>query len=244
MEPIEESVRAAAEFDPDIDDIGLLDQLRDHSERVVAVVPECLGMSVAVRALGVTLTLVSTSRQAAVLDAMQYLASGPCVEAAEQGEVLAFTAEQLLSEATWQLFAQAATTSGVASTLTLPVVVDGVVSGTVNLYASAAHAFDGHHEELAGILGAWAAGATTNADLGFTTLATAHEAPRVLADRTLVETATGLVMASTHVTAEEAYRRLRDAARRAGVSEIQVAEAVLDAGMDQDSWPIGLRANP
>ena len=241
MEPIEESVSAAAEFDPDIDDTRLLDELRTHSEQVTAVVPECIGMSVAIRALGVTLTLVSTSRQAAVLDATQYLHSGPCVAAAERGEVLAFTAEQLLSEATWQLFAQSATASGVASTLTFPVIVHGVVSGTVNLYASTAHAFDGHHQELAEILGAWAAGATTNADLGFATLDLARQAPRVLADKTLIETATGLVMASAHVTADEAYQRLGDAARRAGVTEIQVAEAVLDAGMDQDSWPHGLR---
>jgi GAF domain-containing protein len=237
MEPIEESVRAAAEFDPDIDETVLWDELRTRSEQVRAVVPECLGMSVAMRSLGVTLTLVSSSQQTAILDAMQYLNSGPCLEAADCAEVLSFTAEELLSEATWQLFAQRATSYGVASTLTLPVVVDGEVRGTVNLYATAEHAFDGHHQELADILGASATGATTNADLSFTTIDIARQAPRILADRALLETAAGIVMATAHVSDDEAVQRLRDAARRAGVSELQVAEAVVAAIHDQETWP-------
>jgi transcriptional regulator with GAF, ATPase, and Fis domain len=237
MEPIDETIRAAGEFEPDIDETRLLDELRTHSEQVRAVVPECIGMSVAMRSLGVTLTLVSTHRQVAILDAMQYLDGGPCVEAAEQGELLELTAEELLDEASWQLFSHGAAAYGVASTLTLPVIVDGEVSGTVNLYATTAHAFDGHHQELADVVGAWAAGVTTNADLSFATLDTARQAPRILADQTLVETAIGLVMATALVSADEAYQRLRDAARRSGVSELQVAEAVVAAVHDQATWP-------
>ena len=112
MEPIPESLRAAEELDPGVDEIQLLDELRTHSERVTQLVPDCLGMSVAIKDLGVTLTLVSTSRQAAVLDAMQYLNSGPCVEAAEQGDVLACTGDELLSEASWLLFSRSATGVG------------------------------------------------------------------------------------------------------------------------------------
>ena len=99
------------------------------------------------------------------------------------------------------------------------------------------HAFDGHHQELADILGAWATGATTNADLSFTTLDTARQAPRVLADRALLETAVGIVMATAHVSDDEAIQRVRDAARRAGVSEVQVAEAVVASVHDHGAWP-------
>ncbi|MET0523971.1 MAG: GAF and ANTAR domain-containing protein [Nocardioides sp.] len=242
MEPIPESIRAAEELDPGVDEIQLLDELRTHSERVTALVPDCLGMSVAIKDLGVTLTLVSTSRQAALLDAMQYLNSGPCVDAAEQGDVLACTADELLSEESWQLFSRSARASGVASTLTLPVIADGEVRGTLNLYASTPHAFDGHHQALADALGAWAAGATTNADLSFSTLDTARQAPRVLADQAIIETATGFVMAAAQLSVAEAHRRIGDAARRAGISEVQVAESVVAAGRHQESWPQGLDA--
>ncbi len=237
MEPIEESLRAAAELDPDVDEVKLLDDLRRHSERVTALVPDCFGMSVARRDLGVTLTLVATTRQAAVLDALQYLNSGPCIEAVEVGDVFALSIDDLLNEESWQLFAQGAAAAGVGSTLTLPVVVGGEVTGSVNLYATSPHAFDRHHRALASVLGGWAAGATTNADLSFSTLDLARQAPRVLADKALVETAAGFVMAAAEVSADEAHRRLLDAAQRAGLSEVQVAEAVVSAVHDRQSWP-------
>ncbi len=78
---------------------------------------------------------------------------------------------------------------------------------------------------------------TANADLSFSTLETARQAPRVLADMALVETAVGLVMAAAGISADEAHQRLVDAARRAGLSEVQVAEAVVAAGGDHQSWP-------
>ena len=115
------------------------------------------------------------------------------------------------------------------------------MSGTLNLYASTAHAFDGHHQELAAALGAWAAGATTNADLSFSTLDTARRAPRVLADQAIIETAAGFVMAAAKLSDDEAKQRIYDAARRAGVSEVQVAESVVAAGRQQESWPPGTR---
>ena len=119
-----------------------------------------------------------------------------------------------------------------------PVIVDEAVTGSVNLYATTPHAFDGLHSALASILGAWAAGATTNADLSFSTLDIARQAPRILADRVILETAAGLVMAAAHISVDEAYRRLGDAALRAGVSEIQVAEAVVGAARNPGTPPI------
>lgn len=240
MEPIDESARALSELEPGVDDVQLLVELRRRSEQTAALVPDCIGMSVAARELGVTLTLVSTTRSAAVLDATQYLSSGPCIDALDRGDVRAYTVDELLDEESWRLFSQTAAAAGVASTLTLPVMADGQVSGTINLYASTPHAFDGHHEELADVFGAWAAGATTNADLSFRTLETARSAPRVLADRVLIETAAGLIMAEVDVSADEAHRRLAEAARRAGVSEVDVAEAVLTASKGSESWPHGL----
>lgn len=237
MEPIEESLRAAAELDPEIDEVKLLDDLRRLSERVTALVPECFGMSVARRDLGVTLTLVATTREAAILDALQYLDDGPCVAAVEEGEVLALSIEDLLDEQSWQLFARGAAAAGVGSTLTLPVAVGGNVTGSVNLYATTPHAFDQHHRALASILGSWAGAATTNADLSFSTLETARQAPRVLADNAMIETAAGLVMAAADISADEAHQRLVDAALRTGLSEVQVAEAVVAAGHDQPPWP-------
>jgi putative alpha-1,2-mannosidase len=106
---------------------------------------------------------------------------------------------------------------------------DGHVEGTVNLYAASRRAFVGHHEQLARVFGAWAAGAVTNADLSFTTRKSAERAPESVRDQNLVDVATGIVSAQLAVDVETAAERLRDAALRAGVSLVHLARDIVSA---------------
>ena len=126
-------------------------------QRVREIVPQCLALSLGLLEEGLTFTLVSESREAAMLDAIQYVDGGPCVEATGSGEVA--QARQLpTDEDLWHLFSRAQSVAGVASTLSLPILRgDRVVCG-VNLYASEKDAFAGHHDELAHACGAWAEG--------------------------------------------------------------------------------------
>ena len=64
-----------------------------------------------------------------------------------------------LDEQQWLLYARTSAAAGVATSLSLPLRQNGQVTGSVNLYASAPNAFEGHHDELAAIFGAWAPGA-------------------------------------------------------------------------------------
>ncbi len=134
--------------------------------QVREIVPECVGLSLTVAEGELTFTLTVDRPGAALLDAMQYLGGGPCVAAVEQGRMWS-TDDLPTDEGAWQLFARAEAFTGVASTLSLPVMTGEQVTGGVNLYASTADAFDGHHEEVAKACGAWAQGAVTNADLSF-----------------------------------------------------------------------------
>ena len=100
-------------------------------------------------------------------------------------------------------------------------------TGGVNLYASSPDAFTGRHERVADLFGAWAAGAVSNADLSFATRAEAARAPQRLQEQDSINQAVGIVMASSRVDSDTARGRLREAADRAGVPELQVALAVL-----------------
>lgn len=233
MEPIPETREAIDEFGPFAEDTDLLDELRAKGERVLALVPECVGFSLAQAANGVSFTLVATDEDVAVLDALQYLDGGPCVAAAQADQAgqadqaLEYRPCPELDEGEWQLFSQGTAAAGVRSSLSLPILVDGTAVGSVNLYASSDDAFTGRHVQVAAVFDAWAPGAVTNADLSFSTRRIAEQAPRILRRDLHLEIATGMIAAREGLDRDSALERFREAARRAGVSEGRLADAMV-----------------
>jgi GAF domain-containing protein len=235
MEPIPETVEALDELDPSDGATGLLDHLAKLAAQGQAVVPDLVGVSLARYDHGLTFTLVATPAEIAVLDAVQYAASGPCVEGAHEGRAREYHDDDILDEASWRLFAEATASRAVRSTLTLPLVgEDGGVLGTVNLYGGSPRAFVGHHQQLAEIFGAWAAGAVANADLSFMTLRAARQAPAVVREATLIDTAVGILAADLDVDVDTAERRLRVAAEAGGVTVVDLAREIVDRQRKQD----------
>jgi GAF domain-containing protein len=227
MEPIPETVRAIEELGPFAHEPDLLDELKRMGGEVTELVPDCVGLSLASAEHGVTFTLIASERQLAFLNAIQDLA-----ETMDEGSQAAehepdVTPRDLLDEDTWHLLAMASAARCIVSTLTLPIVKDDRTAGAVNLYGASRQAFTGHHEALAEIFGAWAPGAVTNADLSFSTRRDAEEAPRRLRDESTVGRAAHIVAEFEGVPLTAALCRIREAAQRAGISEEQLAEAVI-----------------
>lgn len=228
MEPIPETLEALDELDPYLDESSLLDQLTTTTNRAREVAPGLVGVSMASREHGLTFTVVATDPDVATLDAVQYLDSGPCVDAIDLGQGIATSPEGLLSESRWREFARASAAAGVHSTLTLPVLSSGAVIATVNLYGREADTFVGRHAELAEVFGAWAPGAIANADLGFSTRALAEQAPTLLRDTAKIDTATGILAARCDLSVTDARDELDDAARRAGVPVVLLARVLVE----------------
>jgi GAF domain-containing protein len=226
VEPIPETSEAVSEFGP-FDEVDLIQHLKDMAAQVREIIPDCVGVSLASREHGVSFTLVATDEEIAALDGVQYLDGGPCVEAVKAEQVLEYTDEELLGEAGWQLFAQSTAAAAVASTLTLPILNEAQIVGSVNLYAATPDAFTGHHEEVARIFSAWAPGAVANADLGFSTRRTAEQAPRLLFEEMRVQIALGILMSSRNIGLETAREQLSNAASRAGISQVALAEQLI-----------------
>lgn len=206
-------------------------QLREMASRVRALVPSCVALSVSVLKDDLTFTLMSDRPGAGYLDAMQYLDDGPCLLAVRDGSPQS-TSDLPTDEGQWQLFARAEARAGIASTLSLPVLHAGRTVGGVNLYGSTPTAFDGHHEELAEICGAWAGGAVTNADLSFTSRLRAAATPERLRRRGVIDIAAGYVAAQQRITISDAVLRIEGAAARAGVDVADLARFILDAHND------------
>jgi GAF domain/ANTAR domain len=228
LEPIPETLEAIKElirFGGD----DIAKAMLKMSRGVQSIVPECVGLSLGLVDDDVALTAVATDQQIAELDAVQYLDGGPCAASASTGEPTDFQAGDVLDEARWALFARASAALGVASTLSLPIVREARVVAGVNLYASTADAFEGHHEELAVLCGAWAPGAVANADLAFRSRLAAAQAPERLRDLNAIDTAIGMLMESQQLSDEVAVQRLREAADRAGITEGQAARVIIRA---------------
>ncbi len=226
MDPIPETVKAIEELGPFAEGGNLLEELKSMGNRVNAVVPDCVGLSLASGKHGVTFTLIAPETQIELLDAIHHVAAEvDAAQAARLDDLL--DDDDLLDEESWRLRAMATAARGVLSTLTLPLVTDERISGAVNLYGASRRAFTGHHEELAAILGAWAPGAVTNADLSFATRHEAEQALRHLRAESTIDEAAHLVAEADGVGLEAARLRMRDAAERAGITEEQLAEAVI-----------------
>lgn len=210
-------------------DRDLAADLTGQADLVEQVVPNLVGMSLALVREGLTFTIAATREHLALLDAIQYAFSGPCVDAAlHDVTILGGDSEAgLLDEQRWVEFSRASAAHGVLSTLSLPVHVDGLVVGGVNLYAATPNAFAGKEQEVADILGAWAPGAVHNADLSFSTRAVARQAPRVLEELAILDQAAGVVVASHGVGDAEARQIIADAAQRAGQHVLSVARQII-----------------
>jgi GAF domain-containing protein len=230
LEPIPETVEAIENLDAYQTDDALLAELMDMGARVREIVPECVGISVAYLDHGVTFTLVATAEEIATLDGVQYLAGGPCVDAVtDTPTIIATDHDALLDEEDWRMFGQATAAASVTSTLTMPILNEETAIGSVNLYGSTPDAFAGKHEGIAEIFHAWAPGAVSNADLSFRTRQEAEDAPRQVGDQTRIDTATGIIAARQGTDVRTARERLSAAAVRAGVTEVQLAEAVIES---------------
>jgi GAF domain-containing protein len=197
------------------------------SRAVEGLVPQIVGISLSLVQDDLTFTMTATASPVAQLDGMQYFAGGPCEESLQTGVVHAYRAGDAVDEDRWQMFARATSAAGVESTLSLPILRDDAVVAGVNLYASTADAFDGRHDALAEACGAWVGGVVKNADLDFTTRFRAAETPDRLRAETLVDHAVGALMSRFGMSVDEAEDRLRDAAQRAGITDAQMARAIL-----------------
>ena len=224
MEPIAETLEALTRLSQH-DQVDLVEDLRQTAAQVVQAVPDCVAISIAHFDQDLTFTLVATSDEFRVLDAAQYLEGGPCEAAAIEGEEIHL--DDVLDEDRWQLFALASAITGVRSSLSMPLRRGDTVYGSVNFYASTEQAFIGRERDLAVMFGAHVQEAVANADLSMASLGRAREAVDTLDENDRVNEAIGMLAERHGMTTDEARASLLDAAHRAGVTAMALAQLVL-----------------
>jgi transcriptional regulator with GAF, ATPase, and Fis domain len=233
MRPIPQTIEVLTQLSRSTGVQGLQSDLQSMADRVQELVPDCVGLSLAWVSDGLTFTLVASDQQLAVLDALQYLDGGPCVKSVELGYGLETSRETLFAEDQWRLFAQGTAAYGVRCSVTFPLVIDHHAVGSVNLYGASDRAFEGHLDALAEILGAWAPGAVSNADLSFDSRRQAELAPQQLQAQDVLARATGVIAAHYDIDIDIAHDRLLLAADRARIGPEELARAILALGVPE-----------
>lgn len=205
-------------------DLG--DTLTAMGASAALIIPELVGLSLSLFDEVLTFTMVATPVPIADLDSEIVDAGAPGPRA---GTGATASAAGPMDELSWLEQAQEGAAPGVSSSLSLPLLEQGRgrVVGGVSLYASTAEAFTHNHQPLADVLGASAACAVTNSDLGFATRGLAAEAPDRLRTQQLIDVAVGILAAREQLAVNVAREELARAAKRAGITEPQAARVLI-----------------
>jgi transcriptional regulator with GAF, ATPase, and Fis domain len=189
---------------------GSLEQLlTDVLDLVADAIEDCAAASITVSDQGRYLTAASTTTAADAVDAMQYeLRDGPCIDALETGREH-FLAD-LTAESGWPAqLRERAGEHGFGALLALPLTVNGVTVGAMNLFAARTRAFPPHDRELAWRLARPVAIAIANGRAYRELAILSDQLQTALESRAVIEQAKGIIVARSGCSPEEAFDLLR-----------------------------------
>lgn len=196
------------------------------AEAAVVSVPGCDAASIALSIEGRPATATATARVALELDLVQYdTDDGPCLTAFRSIETLRL--DVLEEQEAFPHFARAAQARGVLGVLSLPATWGGDVVATLNLY-SRQRPFDETAVSIATVLAAQVAIAVSRSPEFAAARATVEQAQRDLEDRSQLDLAAGMLMATQGCTTEQAQGLMQQAADQEERTILQIAQRIMD----------------
>ncbi|MGY2702589.1 MULTISPECIES: ANTAR domain-containing protein [unclassified Nocardioides] len=199
--------------------------LADIAELATTSVPRCDAASVALAVNGRPTTASATARVALELDMVQYdLHDGPCLKTFRTMEGLRLDLVGL--EEVLPHFAVAARKLGVTSVLSTPAIWGEEPVATLNLY-SRSGVFDETAEAVAAVLATQVTIAVSRSPEFAAARGVVEQAQRDADDQADISVATGLLMASQTVSAEQAAGLLRRAALDDEQTILHIAQRII-----------------
>ena len=172
-------------------------------------------------------TVASSGPLATEVDESQYAVdSGPCLQAIAEGEVVLVL--DLATETRWPQYTARAIATGVGSSLSIPLPVDGAYVGALNVYSRTANAFDKTAVKVGQDLAAYAAIVLNNAGLYFTATTRADQLAQALQSRAVIDQAKGILMGARRCTADEAFQILVRLSQQSQRKLRDVAQALVE----------------
>src|SRR5215218_1351222 len=183
---------------------AVLGAVADLTKKVIPGNPEA---SVSMEGGRPTFTAAATGELARDLDEVQCTRDeGPCLHAARTGELT--EVRDTRTDPRWAAYMKRAVERGTLSSLSVPLVVDGDVCGSLNIYARQGAAFEDDAVSVATGFAPYAAVALRNMSDLQASEDTARDLEAALASGTVVDEAAGILMERYELTAEQAIQVL------------------------------------
>ena len=175
-------------------------------------------------------TVAHSGEGTRALDEVQYEPDegGPCVHAYQANEVVRL--DDIAKEDRWPKFRQTAAELGVASSLSIPLLLEDRPLGSINIYGRRTSGFNDRSLRLALLFAEQSAIALTNT-LGVLELHRLSDQLREgMATRDIIGQAKGVLMAQRRISADDAFRVLRTTSQNLNRKLRDVAEHVATTG--------------
>ncbi len=174
-------------------------------------------------------TVASTGQLALDLDEVQYAEHhGPCLHAASTGELTEIPDTRV--EQRWPDYAQRAAQHGNLSSLSVPLAMDGGMSGALNIYARETHAFDDEARSTATRFGPYAAVALANMHEYQSAQAVARNLEFALESPGFIDQAKGILIERHKLTPDQAFQALVTVSSRTNTKLREIAERLVHTG--------------
>lgn len=178
-------------------------------------------------------TAAYAGRPAYEADELQYATGhGPCMDAGRTGLML--VSQDLASETRWPGYgSRAAEQLGLRSSMSAPLPFQGSTIGGLNVYASRPDSFTDESAAAAEAVAAHVAVAVMNADAHAEVTAQAENLNRALESRKVIDMALGILMATHHCTADEAFAVLSRASQNRNKKLRELAAGIVESTVGQ-----------
>lgn len=192
-----------------------------------AAIPGADGAGVTMTEAGRSDTVVASAPFVREVDTIQYrLGEGPCISAASTSTTT--TSGALGRDPAWPRFGPLADALGVNSVVSLPLVLDGEVIGSLNVYAFGSDAFPTSSIRIGELFADPATVAIVNARRFEEAQQLTQQLEAALVNRAVIDQAIGIIRSRSGLTANEAFTRLRIRSQRNRTKLAVVATGIVD----------------
>ena len=212
---------------------NVIETLASVAELAVTTIEGCENAGLFLMEDGAVTTPVYTDPVVLEADALQRrTAEGPCLDAIVYRQIV--YADDLESEVRWPDFSRRATSTGIRSVLSLPLMPNSQ-SGALNLYACYPAAFGVVDRAKATILASLASLALSVAHTHEDEERRAENLNAALRTREIIGEASGILMERERITADQAFDILRRASQHLNIKLREVAQNLVDTGESPDT---------